>query len=263
MPATITLDKSTKELLGVEKVHETFDGGQKYVFIATCKGVKHAIKMYKYGFGKREQRELEFYKNNTGLKGIPRIIEVITHKTETIVVEEYIKGDCLHDIVGLYKQDSKKISELICEIADIMEPIWKEKKTHRDLKPLNIIIQPSGLPVILDFGIFKDPEQTTMTDTGIQPHSWQFAAPEQHLGNKVHVSYRTDFFALGVIAYYLYYQKLPFGDKREDVLARMVAHDINYVTDSKCSLNPFFKATLEFDVSKRPRNVKLFKGVLS
>ena len=135
MPANITLDESTKKLLGVEAVHKTFDGGQKYVFIATCKGVKHAIKMYRHGFGKREQRELQFYKDNKNLKGIPRIIDVIIHKNETIIVEEYIKGECLQDIAHLYKKNAKKISILICAIADIMEPIWVEKKTHRDLKP--------------------------------------------------------------------------------------------------------------------------------
>ncbi len=263
MPANITLDDATKKLLGVEVVHKTFDGGQKYVFIATCKGIKHAIKMYKRGFGEREQRELQFYKDKKDLKGIPRIIEVITHKNETIVVEEYIKGECLQDIIGRFKENAKKISKLICAIADIMEPIWEERKTHRDLKPQNIIITPSALPVVLDFGIFKDPEQTTMTDTGFQPHSWQFAAPEQHLGNKVHISYRTDFFALGVIAYCLYYQKLPFADKREDVLAKMVAHDTSFTTDSDCSLNTFLSSTLQFDVSARPRNVKLLKEALS
>ncbi len=262
MPANITLDESTKKLLGVEKVHKTFDGGQKYVFIATCNGVKHAIKMYRHGFGKREQRELQFYKDNKDLKGIPRIIDVILHKSETIVVEEYIKGECLQDIAGLYKKNEEKISKLICAIADIMEPIWAEQKTHRDLKPQNIIITPNDLPVILDFGIFKDPEQTTITNTGFQPHSWPFAGPEQHLGKKSHISYRTDFFALGVIAYYLYYQKLPFGDKQEDVLARMVAHDTSLTTDNDCNLNTFFCSTLKFDVSARPRNVTILKEAL-
>ncbi len=263
MPANITLDESTKKLLGVEMVHETFDGGQKYVFIATCKGVKHAIKLYRHGFGKREQRELQFYKDNTNLKGIPKIIEVILHKNETIVVEEYIKGKCLHDITSLYEKNEEKISKLICAIADIMEPIWAEQITHRDLKPQNIIITPSDFPVILDFGIFKDPEQTTITDTGFQPHSWPFAAPEQHLGKKSHIAYRTDFFALGIIAYFLYYQRLPFGDKQEDVLAKMVAHDTSFKGDSDCSLNAFFSSTLQFDVSARPRNVTLLKEALA
>jgi serine/threonine-protein kinase len=253
---------STKKLLNVEEIHETFAGGQKYVFIATCNKKKCAIKMFKYGFGEREKRELSFYIANKELAGIPKVLDVKNEKNETIIVEEYIEGDCLQNIIGNYNSSATETSKLICDIADIMEPIWHKGKTHRDLKPLNIIITPKGLPVVLDFGIFKDPELTTITDTGVQPNSWPFAAPEQLLGNKKHISYRTDFFSLGVLAYFLYYQKLPFGLQRDDVIAKMIAHDMSYSTENDCELNDFFEATLKFDVSKRPRNVKLFKEAL-
>ncbi len=95
-----------------------------------------------------------------------------------------------------------------------------------------------------------------------QPHSWPFASPEQLLGQKKHLSYRTDFFALGAIAYYLYYQNHPFGDVRDDVIAKMVAQDNQYATDKDCELNQFFEATLHFDVSARPRNVEKLKEAL-
>jgi len=262
MPPIISMKDSTKKLLNVEKIHEAFAGGQKYVFIATCNKKKCAIKMFKYGFGEREKREIEFYIANKELAGIPKVLDVKNEKNETIVVEEYIEGDCLQNIIGNYNSSATETSKLICDIADIMEPIWHKGKTHRDLKPLNIIITPKGLPVVLDFGIFKDPELTTITDTGVQPNSWPFAAPEQLLGNKKHISYRTDFFSLGVLAYFLYYQKLPFGLQRDDVIAKMVAQDMSYSTENDCELNDFFEATLKFDVSTRPRNVKLFKEAL-
>ena len=262
MPPIISMRNSTKKLLNVEEIHETFAGGQKYVFIATCNKKKCAIKMFKYGFGVREKRELDFYIANKNLVGIPKVLDVKNEKGETIVVEEYIEGDCLQNITGKYNGSATDTSKLICDIADIMEPIWDKGKTHRDLKPLNIIITPKDLPVVLDFGIFKDPDLPTITDTGVQPHSWQFAAPEQILGNKKHISYRTDFFSLGVLAYFLYYQKLPFGAKRDDVITKMIAQDMSYSTETDCELNNFFKVIFKFDVSKRPRNVKIFKEAL-
>ncbi len=259
MPPEIIMQNSIKKLLNVTKVHDTFAGGQKYVFIATCGDTKCAIKMFKYGFGVREEREIEFYQQNENLIGIPKILKVINEKDETIVVEEYIEGDCLQNIIARYKGSSKNISNLICGIAEIMEPIWSEGKTHRDLKPLNIIVTPTGNPVVLDFGVFKDPALTTITDTGVQPHTWMFAAPEQLLGKKTHISYRTDFFSLGIISYYLYYQKLPFGDNRDDVISKMVEQNMKYETENSCGLNKFFEQTLNFDVSIRPRNVALLK----
>ena len=263
MPPVISLKPETMKRLGITEIHDTFAGGQKYVFIATCNGTKCAVKMFRYGFGQREQRELDFYIKKKHLTGIPSIIEVINDGTETIVVEEYIEGRCLQDMVPTYSQKADSISNVITGIIDILDSIWAEQKTHRDLKPQNIIIRPDGTPAVLDFGIFKDPENSTITDTGFQPNSWPFAAPEQHLGKKEHISYRTDFFSLAVMAYYLYYQKLPFGEKREDIFAKILAKDLSYQTDSDCALNEFFESTFKFDVSERPRNSALLKEVLN
>lgn len=259
MPPKISMNKETIKLLGVEEVHETFAGGQKYVFICTCKGVKYAVKMFKHGFGEREKRELQFYRDNAHNTGIPNIINVYYHDGDTIVVEEYIEGRSLKDAAAEFSGDYPKISKLMFDITDIMEPIWKEKKVHRDLKPANIIIRPDDLPAILDFGIFKDPDQSTITDTGFQPHSWDFAAPEQLLGKKEHISYRTDFFSLGLIAYFLYYQKLPFGNSKVEVMATISSGDLIYITDSTCKLNRFFRSVFTLNPSERPRNVDMMK----
>jgi serine/threonine-protein kinase len=263
MPPVISLSPKTQAKLGVTEVHRTFSGGQKYVFIATCNGSKCAIKMFRYGFGQREKRELEFYIDKRDLEGIPSIIEVINDGQETIVVEEYINGQCLHDILNTYKKKTEEIVRVITGIIDILRPIWAEGKTHRDLKPQNIIIKPDGTPTVLDFGIFKDPESTTITDTGFQPHSWAFAAPEQHLGKKEYISYRTDFFALGVIAYHLYYQKLPFGQEKDEILVKMISNDLSFHTETSCPLNKFFESTFKLDVSERPRNTELLKEALT
>jgi serine/threonine-protein kinase len=262
VPPKISMDKDTIALLGVEAVHMTFAGGQKYVFICTCKGVKCAVKMFRYGFGVREKRELKFYRDNAHNTGIPNIIDVIDHKGETIVVEEFIEGQSLGDVAVKYTENYDKISNLLHCIIDIMKPIWEAKLVHRDLKPANIIIKPDESPVILDFGIFKDPEQSTITDTGFQPHSWDFAAPEQLFGKKEHISYRTDFFSLGVIAYYLYYQMRPFGNSKDGVIATFQAVPLSYASDSACKLNKLFKSVFSINPSERPRNVDFLKEAI-
>jgi len=262
MPPTISLPDDLLKRLEVLKVHKSFAGGQKFVFIATCKKYDCAIKMYRFGFGEREEREIKFYIDHSELTGIPNIIEVINHKNETIVIEEFIDGNPLNDIHTNYVGNAPLVATLISNIADIMAPIWENEKTHRDLKPENIIIKPDKTPAIIDFGIFKDTDLTTITNTGFQPHSWAFAAPEQHLGNKEHVSYRTDFFALGVLAYYLYYDQLPFGQTQDTIMKKMADSDLSYKTDKACSLNNFFESALQFFVSARPRNVDIFKETL-
>lgn len=262
MPPTILLPPDIQSLLEVQKVHKSFAGGQKFVFIASCKKYDCAIKMFRSGFGEREEREIKFYVENSKLPGIPTILEVIEHNNETIVIEEYIEGNPLNVISDMFIREAPLTAALISDIADIMAPIWSEDKTHRDFKPENVIIKPDGTPVVIDFGIFKDAELTTITNTGFQPHSWAFAAPEQHLGNKEHISYRTDFFSLGVMAYYLYYKQLPFGQTQDSVMKKMTNKNLNYSTESRCPLNNFFDAVLQFPVSGRPRNVAIFKEAL-
>lgn len=261
MPKTvhISLGAEITSLLGVEKVHATYDGGQKYVFISTCNGIKRAVKLFRHGFGERERRELKFYIDNAHLPGIPNIIDVIDHNGVTIVVEECIEGQSLLDVAAGYSGDYPKISKLLLDIADVMQPVWEAKIVHRDLKPANIMIKPDNSPSIIDFGIFKDPEQSTITDTGFQPHSWDYAAPEQLLGQKQFISYRTDFFSLGVIAYVLYYQKRPFGNTKDEVIATISASPLLYATDTTCKFNKFFTNVFSVDPSGRPRNVDLFR----
>lgn len=262
LPAAISLPKETKKLLNVEQIHRTYDCGQKYVFIATCSGALCAIKLFKYGFGERERRELNFYLKNTHLKGIPRIKSIHPSKKEIIVVEEYIDGNPLLDITHLYENDGNKIALLINEIIDIMDPIWTDLMVHRDLKPANIIIQTSGVPVVIDFGIFKDSKQSTITEAGFQPNSWDYAAPEQLLAVKRNITYRTDFFSLGIIAYYLYYQRLPFGNTRQQILEKMKTGNLLFTTDTDCPLNNFFNISIQFDVSRRARTAILMKEAL-
>ncbi len=147
MKPKLSLPTELKSQLGVTKVYQTFEGGQKYVFIADCKGVKRAIKLFRYGFGERDKRELEFYMENSHLEGIPKIVEVIHSGKEVALVEEYVEGECLNDISAKYKNQNDEICQLIRDLVDIMTPIWKERKVHRDLKPLNIIIKPDGKPI--------------------------------------------------------------------------------------------------------------------
>jgi len=262
LPAAISLSKETEKLLNVEKIHKTYDCGQKYVFIATCSGVCCAIKLFKHGFGERERRELDFYLKNSHLKGIPRIKSIHPSKAEIIVVEEYIEGNPLLEITHLYKNDGNKIAILIRKIIDIMAPIWTDLMVHRDLKPANIIIQASGAPVVIDFGIFKDSKQSTITETGFQPHSWEYAAPEQLLAIKKNITYRTDFFSLGIIAYYLHYQRLPFGNTKEQILGKMKSGNLLFTTDTDCPLNNFFNISIQFDVSRRARTATMMKEAL-
>ena len=146
-----------------------------------------------------------------------------------------------------------------------MKPFWERTPSiiHRDIKPSNIIIRPSGHPVVIDFGIARDLGDESITDTDQpQPGSWQFAAPEQYAAKKYLISYRTDFFSLGVLAYYLFYNKLPFGTTKETIAEKYNKNYLLYDTIDECKLNPFFMETLKVLPAERPRTPDILLSLL-
>jgi serine/threonine protein kinase len=160
----------------------------------------------------------------------------------------------LSEISVNYHANNDSIVKLLKEIFEILTPIWKDRFVHRDIKPENIIIKPDGKPVVIDFGIARDLDSASITGTGAQPGTWKWAAPEQYAGIKDMISYRTDFFSLGVIAYFLYHQKLPFGNNAVDIDAKFKSNDESFVIEAGCKLNNFLIESMRFKASHRPKD---------
>jgi len=82
---------------------------------------------------------------------------------------------------------------------------------HRDVKPGNILITPTGQVKITDFGIAKAVDAAPVTQTGMVMGTAQYIAPEQALGHDASPS--SDVYALGVVGYEAISGKRPFtGD---------------------------------------------------
>jgi serine/threonine protein kinase len=264
MEKTLTLAPEFVEAFDIDEVLNVFNGGQKNVFICKAKdGMVYAYKLF-HGFGEREEREIGFYQKYDDHPGIPKIIKVEEFKGSMVLVEEYIEGKSLSEVLqdGSFAGDTDKVLELISQVIDILKKPWEDGLVHRDLKPDNIIIKPDGSPVIVDFGIARDLNAETITETGFQPNSWKFAAPEQHFAKKDQISYRTDFFSVGVMAYFMYYGRLPFGETSEDVkLCLSKADFVPEFTDDN-NVKKFCIHACKINPSERPRNVDLLSANL-
>ncbi len=90
----------------------------------------------------------------------------------------------------------------------------------------------------------------------MQPGTWKWAAPEQYAGQKDMISYRTDFFSIGVIAYYSYYQRLPFGNNAKEIDTKFKSRDESFVTNTDCQLNRFLMEAMKFRPAHRPKNIE-------
>jgi tetratricopeptide (TPR) repeat protein/tRNA A-37 threonylcarbamoyl transferase component Bud32 len=100
---------------------------------------------------------------------------------------------------------------------------------HRDLKPGNILVGPTGEPKVIDFGVARstdaDVALTTMhTDVGHLIGTLQYMSPEQFDADPDNIDTRADVYALGVVLYELLTGKPPYDVGKKPVFeaARLV-----------------------------------------
>ncbi len=106
---------------------------------------------------------------------------------------------------------------IVGRVAAALHHAHQQGVVHRDVKPANVMILPSGEPKIMDFGIAHAEQVGAETESGGTP---LYMSPEQALGEAV--DGRSDLFSLGAIAYALLTGRPPFrGDSVRAILARV------------------------------------------
>ena len=125
------------------------------------------------------------------------------------IVMEYVDGFNLRDICFENKNFIySSFKRVFSQISDGLAYAHNQNIIHRDIKPLNIMINRGGIVKIMDFGLAKFVEEQNVGHSVIKgtPH---FMPPEQIIGKPVDL--KADIFALGVTMYYLLAgNKYPF-----------------------------------------------------
>ncbi len=126
---------------------------------------------------------------------LPRIYDVAAKDGSLLVLEEYIRGDSLDELLkcGLLNvQQTKSFAKQICEALWV---IHRQGAVHRDVKPDNILICGSEA-VLIDFDASRIQKQNQQTDTVVLGTTG-YAAPEQYGMSQTDA--RADIYALGVL----------------------------------------------------------------
>ncbi len=112
----------------------------------------------------------------------------------------YVPGPSLQEAVtGNGPMPEDMAFRLVAGVAEALQAIHAAGVVHRDLKPSNVLLAPDG-PRVIDFGIARALEATSLTRSGMMVGSPQFMAPEQILDKPVTPA--IDVFALGALAAY-------------------------------------------------------------
>ena len=143
--------------------------------------------------------------------------------------------------------------ELVAQIADAVQHAHQKGVVHRDLKPANILVDETGQPKILDFGVARvtDADLQTIVQTGAGQlvGTVPYMSPEQIAGDATRVDPRSDVYSLGVVLYELLTGRLP-----HDVRNRPIPEAARIIRDEEPSrlsaLNPALRGDIETIVAK-------------
>lgn len=123
------------------------------------------------------------------------------------LVMDLVEGKTLTEYVG--GVDEEKCITILESVMDTIDSVHSQGVIHRDLKPANIIIDQKGVPIVLDFGLAKLIDYSSITQTGERVGTFYYMSPEQVTDSK-NIDYRSDYFSIGVIFYQLLTGVLPY-----------------------------------------------------
>jgi len=127
------------------------------------------------------------------------------------IVMELVGGKTLHQLLSTTKLTRNQILDIVCQLADAMAQAHAAGLIHGDLKPANLMIEPSGQLRIMDFGLARkiDPLATESGDVLQTQGTIAYLAPE--ILNGKHPNTLSDIYAVGVLMYEMMQGERPFA----------------------------------------------------
>jgi eukaryotic-like serine/threonine-protein kinase len=197
--------------------------------------------------------------------GICTIYELNESGDQPFIVMELLQGESLDKLHYRRSMPYPRLLDFGVQVADALDAAHRKGILHRDIKPGNIFLSPSGQVKILDFGLAKIEEGNAapsangnatlaephdlLTSPGSAVGTIAYMSPEQARGETLDA--RSDVFSLGVVLYELATGQHPFSGATTAVTFDRI---LNYAPTAPVSLNselpPDFEETLNKTLDK-------------
>ena len=220
------------------------EGGMGIVYLAedTVLGRRVAIKMLNARRGGEDQHfRQRFLREARAVSALshPHIATIYDYGESDgmpFIIMELIEGPTSSDLNRRESLTLPRIIAIIKEVAEALGEAHRVGIIHRDIKPSNVATNKRGEVKVLDFGLAKqldlssisDPEGQTLMQTqtreGMIIGTPMYLSPEQALG--VDIDGRSDLFSLGVLLYECIAGKPPFfGQSAVEICAKVLRDD--------------------------------------
>ncbi|WP_051022161.1 serine/threonine-protein kinase [Nocardia pneumoniae] len=133
---------------------------------------------------------------------------------------QFVEGtDLAGELVAAGRMRPDVAVGIVGHVAAALDAAHRAGLVHRDVKPSNIVVHPSGFTYLIDFGIAHGLGQTAVTTTGMAIGTLAYMAPERFTGA---VDGRADVYSLACVLYECLTGSRPYGDT--DPAQQMHAH---------------------------------------
>jgi tetratricopeptide (TPR) repeat protein/tRNA A-37 threonylcarbamoyl transferase component Bud32 len=154
---------------------------------------------------------------------IVALYEIGQHQRVPFLVTEFVQGSTLEQRLDSFQRKPRETAELVATLADVLHYAHSMGVVHRDIKPANIMMDESGAPRLMDFGLARrDTGDVTMTLDGQVLGTPAYMSPELASGQAHRVDGRNDVYSLGVILYQLLTGRLPFEGTSRTILHQVL-----------------------------------------
>lgn len=151
-------------------------------------------------------------------RNLPTVFEVVSQGDRHVILEEFIEGDNLGDLMKDALFSPKETRDIVTQLCRALWALHTMGAVHRDVKPENIIIQGRDT-VLIDFDAARLHKPEHESDTQVLG-TVGFAAPEQYGLSQSDI--RTDIYAVGILINVMLTGEHPSKKLAEGKLGRIV-----------------------------------------
>jgi serine/threonine protein kinase len=140
------------------------------------------------------------------------------------MVMELVRGETLDKLSErLGPLPPERAASLIDKVLSALEHAHRAGIVHRDMKPANVMLLPSGSVKVMDFGLARRAtDMSSNTTAGEIVGTIAYLPPERFLGKAADA--RSDLYSVGVMMYETFTGQVPFKSETDDLVAVIFGH---------------------------------------